>query len=103
MIVGQKVICVDDTFPPIVAKFYVALPVKNKTYVIRAVMIGINLRGESGEVCVYLKDMHNPKSATPPFPERGFNAERFRPLEELPDESVAESQWAETEKELVLK
>ena len=83
MIVGQKVVCVDDTFPPAVSRFYKALPKKDQIYVIRAVMIGVNWKAEPGEVCVYLVGLVNPCSDTPPYPERGFNAERFRPLDEF--------------------
>ena len=83
MMVGQKVVCVDDTFPPAVSQFYKALPRKDQIYVIRAVMIGVNWKAEPGEVCVYLVGLVNPCSDTPPYPERGFNAERFRPLDEF--------------------
>lgn len=83
MQVGQKVVCINDTFDPLIASLYVTLPKKWVTYVIRDVILGINAKGEPGEVCIYLLGMHNPKSNTPPFPERGFNAERFRPLDEV--------------------
>lgn len=82
MIVGQKVICVDDVFPPAAALLYVALPVKDKVYVIRQVSMGCNWQSEAGEVCLHLIGLHNPKSSVAPFRERGFNSERFRPLEE---------------------
>lgn len=82
MMVGQKVVCVDDKFPLGIGKFYTDLPKKGITYVIREVQLGINLKGEPGEVCLYLIGLNNPKSTTAPFPERGFNAERFRPLED---------------------
>jgi len=87
MIVGQKVVCVNDTFPAAVSVLYQALPVKDRVYVIRAVSIGVNWKAEPGEVCVYLIGLHNPRSETPPFPERGFNSERFRPLEEVKTET----------------
>jgi hypothetical protein len=83
MIVGQKVVCVDDKFPPEVAQFYQSLPKKDQIYVIREVKIGVNWKAEAGEVCLYLIGLVNPRSDKPPFPERGFNAERFRPLEEM--------------------
>jgi hypothetical protein len=92
MIVGQKVVCVDDKFPLEVNKFYVALPKAGKTYTIRSVTVGVNWKGEPGEVCVHLREIINPKSSTPPYPERGFNAERFRPLDELPPEEILESE-----------
>ena len=83
MIVGQKVVCVDDKFPPEAVQFYAALPKKDQIYVIREVKIGVNWKAEAGEVCLYLIGLVNPRSDKPPFPERGFNAERFRPLEEM--------------------
>ena len=60
--------------------------------------VGISLRGEEGEVCVLLVGLHNPRSSKAPFPERGFKAERFRPLEELTEEEAVK----ETEGEGVL-
>jgi len=76
------VVCVDDKFTPEQREFLTALPVKDVVYVIRAVRVGVNWRGEPGEVCLYLIGLHNPLSDKPPHPERGFNSERFRPLEE---------------------
>jgi hypothetical protein len=83
MQVGQKVVCINDQFDAGIFQFYTALPKKDVVYVIREVKVGVNLKGEMGEICVYLIGLVNPKSTQPPFPERGFNAERFRPLEEL--------------------
>jgi hypothetical protein len=83
MIVGQKVVCVDDAFPPEAYELYISLPRKDAVYVIRQVSIGVNWKGEPGEVCLLLIGLHNPRSSAPPFPERGFNSERFRPLEEI--------------------
>jgi hypothetical protein len=87
MIVGQKVVCINGQFDPCIAKFYVALPVEGVVYVIRNVVMGVNPKDPTGEhgceVCLYLVGLNNPRSSMPPFPERGFNAERFRPLEEI--------------------
>src|SRR3954447_2986060 len=88
MIVGQKVVCVDDKFPPEILQFYTALPKKDSVYVIRQVQIGVSWKMEEGEICLYLIGLHNPKSATAPFRERGFNAERFRPLDEIKDHAT---------------
>jgi hypothetical protein len=82
MIVGQKVVCIDDKFPLGISKFYTSLPVEGTVYVIRSVCVGISLQGEEGEVCVHLVGLQNPTSNKPPYPERGFKSERFRPLEE---------------------
>jgi hypothetical protein len=92
MMVGQKVVCVDDQFPLEVTKYYTALPIAGVTYVIREVSVGVNWKAEPGEVCLHLVGLVNPCSDTPPYPERGFNAERFRPLDEIPP---ATEGWAE--------
>ena len=78
---GQKVVCVNDVFPAAIKKFYWKLPVHGVTYTIRELLPGIDTRGEPGEMCVYLVELLNPCSDKPPYPERGFKAERFRPLE----------------------
>jgi hypothetical protein len=78
---GEKVVCVDDVFPEAIKKFYWKLPVKGVTYTIRDLVPGIDPAGEPGEMCVYLVELLNPCSDKPPYPERGFKAERFRPLE----------------------
>jgi hypothetical protein len=83
MTTGSKVVCIDGKFSEEIKRFYVALPVEGVVYVIRNMQVGISPRGEEGEVCVYLVGLHNPRSSKAPFRERGFNAERFRPLEEI--------------------
>lgn len=108
MIVGQKVVCIDGKFDPCIAKFYVALPHEGDVYVIRNVVMGVNPKdpkGEHGcEVCLYLVGLNNPRSNVPPFPERGFNAERFRPLDETVEhEKESHSELVGTELELASK
>lgn len=83
MVVGQKVVCVDDKFPLAVAKLYKSLPKQGVVYVVRNVVLGVNWKAQPGEVCLYLIGLNNPRSSKPPFPERGFNSERFRLLEEV--------------------
>ena len=78
---GSKVVCIDDRFSTDILPFYTNLPIKDRTYMVRDLGIGVGLNGEAGEVVVYLDGLPNPCSKTPPFPERGFNAERFRELE----------------------
>jgi hypothetical protein len=78
---GSKVICINDSFSTEILPFYTNLPIKDRTYIVRDLGIGVGLNGEAGEVVVYLESLPNPCSTTPPFPERGFNAERFRELE----------------------
>jgi hypothetical protein len=80
--IGQKVVCVDDNFPEGANRFYTQLPQRDRTYTIRNVCIGVDWNGQSGEVCVHLMELTNPRSDKPPHPERGFNAMRFAPVEE---------------------
>jgi len=84
--VGDKVVCVDDKFPPDIGKLYDALPVKDVTYVVRDIRLGINLTLE-GDVSVLLIGLVNPKADSKANLERGFRADRFRPLEEMQDAS----------------
>ena len=86
-ITGQKVVCVDGSFPLGIEKFYTALPQQDTVYVVRgmAPAVGFNMQEE---LAVYLVGLHNPCSDQPPYPERGFKCERFRPLDELTEEEI---------------
>ena len=97
--IGDKVVCVDDKFPPDIGKLYDALPVKDTTYVVRDIRLGINLTLE-GDVSVLLIGLVNPKADSKAGLERGFRADRFRPLEELRNENSA-AQSDEEKKELL--
>ncbi|MEI9960919.1 MAG: hypothetical protein WDM76_07230 [Limisphaerales bacterium] len=97
--IGDKVVCVDDKFPPDIGKLYDALPVKDSTYVVRDIRLGINLTLE-GDVSVLLIGLVNPKADSKAGLERGFRADRFRPLEELRNETK-ESTVVEKKKELL--
>lgn len=82
MIVGQKVVCINDQAPYYLRNYYTTWVKKGITYVIRGVTLGVNFKGESGEVGLYLQGIHNPLSSMPPHPERAYNAERFRAIED---------------------
>ena len=103
MQVGQKVVCVDDRFPGPLAKYYTSLPVKGRTYTIRAVFLGRGIMhtkpgAADGEVGVLLKELLNgPDPRNKYGQELGFNSMRFRPLEES---ETTEAQ--EQEEELVV-
>ena len=96
--IGDKVVCVDDKFPPDISKLYDALPVKDSTYVVRDIRLGINLTME-GDVSVLLVGLVNPKADSKSALERGFRADRFRPLQELREKQTATNS-AEEKKEL---
>jgi len=97
--IGDKVVCVDDKFPPDIGKLYDALPVKDTTYVVRDIRMGINLTME-GDVSVLLIGLVNPKADSKAGLERGFRADRFRPLQELREKQTA-TNTVEEKKKLV--
>lgn len=87
---GDKVICINDTFPEGIEKFYSALPKKGNVYTIREVQLGISLNMEPGQVCLNLVGIQGRDSDCPPYPEAGFNAERFKPIDVLTMEELDE-------------
>lgn len=102
MVKGQRVVCINDTFPDFVKAIYRELPVKGNTYTIREVFLGrekVVRGGDSATVGLLLQELTNPPD---PFhqgqQELGFTSERFAPLEELPDEEA----YAEAEEEMEL-
>ncbi|MEN9662948.1 MAG: hypothetical protein RL324_1897 [Verrucomicrobiota bacterium] len=95
MIKGQKVVCVNDSFPDIVRAIYKELPVKDNIYTIREVFLGrekIVKGGDSATVGLLLEELTNPPD---PFhkgeQELGFSSERFAPLNEVPEEQEEEA------------
>lgn len=86
---GQHVVCIDDFFAPEIAALYDALPVEGHQYVIREVHEGNSLDDGRPEkvVALLLVGLVNPSPSKPGAKERGFNAKRFRPLEELKDKA----------------
>lgn len=100
MIKGQKVVCINDSFPALVRAIYKQLPVKGTTYTVREVFLGrekVVKAGDSATVGLLLEELINPPD---PFhagkQELGFSSERFAPLEEKTDETEA---GAEAEEE----
>lgn len=96
--INDKVVCVNDQFDPWVKRLYRALPVQGMVYVVRDVLLGVrhSPRGRSGATRLLLVGLVNDWAGKTPTTERGFDAERFRKLDQLP------AQTAEvTEKELV--
>jgi hypothetical protein len=101
VIKGQKVVCINDTFPAVIRAIYKQLPVKGTSYTIREVFLGrekIVRGGDSATVGLLLHELHNPPD---PFhqgqQELGFSSERFAPLEELPDEAAAVGEAVEAD------
>lgn len=98
-ITGQKVVCINGKFAPQIAALYLALPKEGETYTVRGSTVGVHHDGKGtrveGEICVYLVGLINPTG--PKGNERGFLADRFKPLEELTTEEIV----GEREPELV--
>lgn len=96
MQVGTKVVCVDDVFASEVARHFDELPVKGRHYTIRAVCLGRGVMAvvkdgklvpnggteASVTVRVLLEELKNGPDPFKATEELGFNAERFRELEE---------------------
>lgn len=95
MIVGQKVVCINDEAPWYHRSSFTTWIKKGTVYVVRGVFMGIGWTGTEGEVGIYLQGIHNPLSNVPPYPERGYNSERFAPIEELPPKQRAEKEPVE--------
>lgn len=100
---GQKVVCINDDFPAWARALYDELPVKDKTYTIRAMGMGLDVHGYQkksdedkdkptvfiGEenVLVLLKEIKNPDHPISKQ-EMGFLGERFAPMQELDEEQI---------------
>jgi len=86
---GQRVVCINDTFKPEIAKMYAQLPVKGTTYRVREVYLGQESPTANDATCgITLFELRNPPDAR--LRELGFNSERFAPLDELPNVEVEE-------------
>jgi hypothetical protein len=86
---GQRVVCINDTFPAEIAKMYAQLPVKGNNYRVRDVYLGQEKPGAKDATCgITVYELRNPPDAR--LRELGFNSERFAPLEELPEVEVEE-------------
>ncbi len=95
--VGQKVVLVDDAWPETVKQLYLALPVKDGVYVVRAVRVGVKAdellmdMRRVLEPSLLLVGLYNPANRL--GVEAGFAASRFRALDEL-KQSAAREQTA---------
>ena len=107
---GQKVVCIDGDFSAAARLLFKNLPVKDVVYTVRGVYVGRGnlLRADSGkmdgEIGILLVELVNPPDPSLKkglLYELGFKAERFAPLETLPDEEATEGDksWAEIEDE----
>lgn len=82
---GQKVVCVDDSFPPGALDVFNALPSKGSLYTVRDVVPGVQWDWKE-TVAVYLVELVN-KPNQHGF-EPGFAPHRFAEPEEIQMEEV---------------
>jgi len=80
---GDKCVCIDDRFDPRLASLYTQFPKKDSVYVIREVRLGIRPDCKTGDVSLLLVGIVNPSANSRSGLERGFSADRFRPLDEM--------------------
>ena len=86
MVSGALVACIDDKFPADIGKIYRALPVEGEFYTVRDLRPGHGLTGKE-EIQITVEELIN-DPLVPNGIEVGFNAERFAPLQTLPDEEL---------------
>lgn len=81
---GQKVVCIDDAFPPGIRDIYNALPNKGSVYTIRDVVPGVGPSGNRDndqQPAVYLVELVNLPNRHGVEP--GFACRRFAEPEEF--------------------
>ena len=94
--VGQKVVLVDDQWPDTVKQLYLALPVKDSVYVVRATRAGVRAdelimdHRRVLEQSILLVGILNPCNNL--GVEFGFASSRFRSLTELQDQRTEEKE-----------
>lgn len=92
---GQRVICIDDSFPAPLRRVICEFPVKGRTYTIRAIQPGRAILHPVSPTSQVIPSLLLEELLNPPDPknkhgaEIGFRADRFRPAEP-PLEAVEE-------------
>ena len=90
--VGEKVVCINDTFEPFHLKLYRELPKKGEIYTVRECSIGRTKTGAADPGISYrllLEEINNdldPYMDEASAEELGFRSDRFAPLTNLEEE-----------------
>lgn len=93
--IGQKVMCVDDVFPPGIRDIYNALPKLGVTYTVRDLVPGVGMSGNrenDQQPAVYLAEIVNLPNRHGIEP--GFACRRFAELEEAEETISSEYELA---------
>ena len=85
---GNKVICIDGTFPPDIRDYFNALPEKGVVYTVRDVVPGLTGTLKE-EPAVYLEELVNLPNQHGIEP--GFACRRFRELDPEEEEQLEEA------------
>ncbi len=94
--IGEKVVCINDTFEPLHRKLYRDLPKKGEIYTIRDCSIGRTRTGAADPGISYrllLEEVINdldPYMDEASAEELGFRSDRFAPLTNLEEEEEME-------------
>lgn len=92
--IGQKVVCANDEFHPAIAQYFPTLPKKGRIYTIRDIVPGLN-PSMGHEVACYLEEIQG--SVNDHGIERGFNVERFAPLNPVQEKILTGTKVEEPE------
>ena len=94
--VGEKVVCINDTFEPLHRKLYREFPKKGELYTVRECSIGRTKTGAADPGISFrllLEEMTNdldPYMDEASAEELGFRSDRFAPLSSLEEEEELE-------------
>jgi hypothetical protein len=92
--IGQKVLCIDDSFPRQISEWCDELPVAGEVYTIRGLQMGGSAVTGEYALGFLLEEIVNPRKAD--GNESGFFHTRFVPLFDAASESAAEQRELET-------
>lgn len=91
--IGQRVLCIDDTFPRYFADWYNALPIAGNVYTIRGMQLGVEPITGRYDLGFLLEEISSPRKAN--CSEAGFFHTRFVPWFGEMAESAAEERELE--------
>lgn len=86
--IGQRILCIDDTFPRQISEWCDALPVAGEVYSIRGLQMGGSAVTHEYDLGFLLEGIVNPRKADGSEP--GFFHTRFVPLFDAASESATE-------------
>jgi hypothetical protein len=92
--IGQKVLCIDDSFPRYIADWCNALPVAGNVYTIRGMQFGLDPITYMYDLGLLLEEISSPRKAD--GTESGFFHSRFVPwLDKMAESAAAQDELAE--------